>query len=242
MANTRPPRALLLDFDHTLFAFDDSIAWLRAAIRDCALTLDDAAIQHLYQRIEDARSWPQVLDAQRGCQRSSVAHREATLFWFQQAGTGQELAEALHHRLTTPPDWLPYAEVPDVLTQLHQHDVPVAVVSNVGWDIRPTFAHRGLTECVDTFVLSCEQGREKPDATMFLAACADLGTPPEDVLMAGDDPVNDGAALSVGAQVYLLPKRPRSAVRGLSPVLDIMTGRQLHRNQAKQGVPACSSE
>jgi HAD superfamily hydrolase (TIGR01493 family) len=216
------PQALLLDFDHTLFAFDDSIAWLRAASQDCAVTTDEVELQRLFQRIEAARTWPEVVEAQRGCQRSPALHREAILFWFQSAGAGAVLAEALYRRLTTPPGWLPYADVPEVLAALHRRGVAVAVVSNVGWDIRPTFAHYDLEAFVNTFVLSCEQGTEKPAISMFLAACAALGADPWEVLMVGDDPVSDGAALRTGAQVYLLPDRPRGGVRGLTPVLNVL--------------------
>ncbi len=50
--------------------------------------------------------------------------------------------------------------------------MPVAVVSNIGFDLRPLCAALGFAELVDAFVLSYEVGRCKPDPAIFLQACA----------------------------------------------------------------------
>jgi HAD superfamily hydrolase (TIGR01509 family) len=133
-----------------------------------------------------------------------------------------EIADAMYRRLTDPDGWTPYSDVVGTVTALHESGIPLAVVSNVGWDIRPTFEHHGLGGLINTFVLSCEYGSEKPETTLFIAACAELGVAPDDVLMVGDDPVNDGAAVKVGLHVYLLPERPLGGCRGLAPVFDVV--------------------
>lgn len=217
--------AVLFDFDHTLFKFDDSIEWLRFALDQLDRTVEPAEIRARYERIATTRCWPEVLDEQRGCQRSPTTHQKALLSWFRQAGVDDAIADALYQRLTDPDGWTPYSDVVRTVTALHESGVPIAVVSNVGWDIRPTFAHHGLGGLISAFALSCEHGSEKPEPTLFLAACAELGVKPNDALMVGDDPVNDGAAVRVGLHVYLLPNRPMGGCRGLAPVFDIVHDR-----------------
>jgi FMN phosphatase YigB (HAD superfamily) len=46
---------VLFDFDHTLFQFDDSVAWLRFALERLGRPLDPDQMQALYERIEEAR-------------------------------------------------------------------------------------------------------------------------------------------------------------------------------------------
>jgi putative hydrolase of the HAD superfamily len=212
-------RAVLLDFDRTLFSFDDSIDWLRVALDRLDRTVDPPEVLALYERIEAAHSSPEVLTEMRGCQRSPAAHRRAQLFWFRRAGADDALADALYRRLTDPDGWTPYSDTVSTLIALREHGVPLAIVSNVGWDIRPTFEHHGLGGLVTTFALSCEHGSEKPDATLFAAACAELGVAPDEVLMVGDDPINDSAGVRLGMHVFLLPGQPLGACRGLAPVI-----------------------
>jgi FMN phosphatase YigB (HAD superfamily) len=217
-------RAVLFDFDHTLFQFDDSVAWLRFALERLGRPLDPDQMQALYERIEEARSWPEVMEAWQGCQRSTALHQAALDLWFRGAGADPAVAQALYRRLTDPTAWTPYRDVVPTLTALHRSRVPIAIVSNIGWDIRPTFAYHGLDAMVGGFALSCEHDSEKPEQTLFLAACAQLGVDPADALMVGDDPVNDGAAVRSGLHVYLLPDQPLGGTRGLAPVFDLVAG------------------
>src|SRR6478609_3838554 len=81
------------------------------------------------------------------------------------------LADALYERLLGPQGWLPYADTEPTLRTLHEAGIKVAVISNIGFDIRPHFAAWGLTSLVDAFALSYEVGRTKPDPAIFLRAC-----------------------------------------------------------------------
>ena len=56
--------------------------------------------------------------------------------------------------------------------------VRMAVVSNIGWDLRPVFRAHGLDPLVDAYVLSYEHGVQKPDPRLFRAACDALGVDP----------------------------------------------------------------
>jgi HAD superfamily hydrolase (TIGR01549 family) len=220
-SHPHPPKAVLLDFDHTLFTFDDTINWVRTAHAQIGRAATEARIGEVYDRIEAARQWPEVVREWRGCQRSPVTHRAAILSWFDRAGMDRVLAEALYARLLSPDGWTPYRDVAATMTVLRQRGVPVAVVSNVGWDIRPTFESHGIGNDVTLFVLSCELGVEKPDLTMFRTACHRLGVEPHEALMIGDDPVNDGASLRAGLRFHLLPDRNPGEDRGLASALEL---------------------
>jgi HAD superfamily hydrolase (TIGR01509 family) len=79
-----------------------------------------------------------------------------------------------------------YADTLPTLQALHGAGVPVAVVSNIGFDIRPLCADLGIADYVSAWVLSYELGRCKPDPAVFLHACLRLGVEPERTLMIGD--------------------------------------------------------
>src|SRR5690606_23657003 len=94
--------------------------------------------------------------------------------------------------------------------------VRIGILSNCGWDLRPAFHRAGLSEFVDSWTLSFEHGRQKPDPELFRIACAALGVCPEETLMVGDDASTDTGALAVGMPVFLLPPAPPfPAPRGL---------------------------
>lgn len=96
----------------------------------------------------------------------------------------------------------------------------MAVVSNIGFDIRPHFEAWGLAGLVDAFVLSYEVGRCKPDPGIFLRACGMLGVDPERTLMVGDTPA-DAGAVAAGCAVLVLPAAEAGRANGLGAVLDL---------------------
>ncbi len=117
-------------------------------------------------------------------------------------------AEALYDQLVHPDSWQPY---PDTRAALeHLADVPVAVVSNIAWDIRAVFEKYDLTHLVDEFVLSYEEGVIKPDPKIFTTACERLGVDPRDAVMVGDSEEADGGAEAVGCSFRLVNPVPTS--------------------------------
>ncbi|SDL16624.1 Haloacid dehalogenase superfamily, subfamily IA, variant 2 with 3rd motif like haloacid dehalogenase/haloacid dehalogenase superfamily, subfamily IA, variant 3 with third motif having DD or ED/haloacid dehalogenase superfamily, subfamily IA, variant 1 with third motif having Dx(3-4)D or Dx(3-4)E [Lentzea albidocapillata subsp. violacea] len=117
-------------------------------------------------------------------------------------------AEAFYDQLLNPESWVPY---PDTRATLeHLKDVPVAVVSNIGWDIRSVFELHGLTHLVDEFVLSYEEGVIKPDPKIFTTACERLGVDPRDAVMVGDSEEADGGAEAIGCAFRLVNPVPTS--------------------------------
>ena len=117
---------------------------------------------------------------------------------------------------------MPYPDALAVLTALRDRGVPVAVVSNVGFDLRAVFAGHGLSPYVSAFVLSTEVGVMKPGPAMFQAACSALAVDPADALMVGDNFRADGGAVELGLRTLLLPYTDPGVVHGLDAVLALV--------------------
>ncbi len=114
---------------------------------------------------------------------------------------------------------MPYPDTVPTLAALRAADVRVAVVSNIGFDIRPLFDAWGLAELVDAHVLSYEVGRCKPDPAIFWRACGMLGVDPEEALMVGDSPA-DAGAVAAGCAALILPAADPGRPNALGSVLD----------------------
>lgn len=89
---------------------------------------------------------------------------------------------------------------------------PLAVVSNIAFDVRPAFSARGWADLVDEFVLSFEIGATKPDPRIFRLACDRLGVDPQHCLMVGDSDEADGGARAIGC-AFALVEPTETAVR-----------------------------
>jgi FMN phosphatase YigB (HAD superfamily) len=96
----------------------------------------------------------------------------------------------------------------------------VAVVSNIGFDIRPISAHLGFADLVDAFVLSYEVGRCKPDPAIFQHACGLLRVDPERALMVGDTGADAGAVVA-GCRALIVPAASPGATNGIEGALDL---------------------
>ena len=99
-----------------------------------------------------------------------------------------------HAAMHDPLQWQPYATTAETLAAIHHAGIPIAVVSNTGWDVRTVFAAHALDRFVDALVLSYEVGAVKPEAAIFQVACTALGATANDCLMVGDDARADGGA------------------------------------------------
>lgn len=74
--------------------------------------------------------------------------------------------------------WQPYPDAHEVLAELRERGIGVAVISNIGWDLRPVFRAHGLDAHVDAYVLSYEHGVQKPAPELFAATCDALAVAP----------------------------------------------------------------
>jgi HAD superfamily hydrolase (TIGR01493 family) len=218
-------QAVLFDFVNTLFHMIDADRWLRHVAADTgrAGELDDPALAAaVLTDLDAAYQLPDVLAAQVGRDLSAQRHRDAMIAWFAAVPFLRGHEPAAHARLVHADSWEPYPDTAAVLHGLRERGVRVGVVSDIAWDIRAHVAHRGLGDLVDTYALSFEVGREKPDPELFRKACADLGADPRATLMVGDNPVRDGGACAAGLRCYILPAEHRTGERGLTPVLDLV--------------------
>lgn len=203
---------VLFDFSGTLFDDKSVLDPARDLVGDAVIT-----------RVLSVVDSPEGIAARRGCDVSRERHRAVWTALISEAGPySSVVVDAIYGALTDPAAWTPYPDTARVVTTLHERGLRVGVVSNIGWDIRPALADAGVLDVLDTVVLSCEQGVEKPDPALFTLACDKLGLEPSSVLFVGDDPVKDGAAVKVGMPVYLLPsERSATRERGLAAVLDL---------------------
>ncbi|WP_433733685.1 HAD family hydrolase [Nocardia sp. CA-129566] len=148
-------------------------------------------------------------------------HRTAYFEVLRQAGVPTPtLIERFYDRVLDPMSWTPYPDTGAVLKTLAAQDIPVAVVSNIAFDIRPAFAANGWDRLIAAHTLSFEVGAVKPDPRIFLAALDQLGVRPESALMVGDSAEADGGAVAAGCAFALVDPVPTAdRAEGLLDVL-----------------------
>jgi putative hydrolase of the HAD superfamily len=227
----------MFDFSGTLLRSEPPESWLRAVLAKAAIALPEERSAVYAQRLSRAggqpggaspESVPPALEplwrerdlsaehhraAYTGLAREARLERETDLPW-------EDLYDALYDRHMEPAAWAPYPDTAEVLGELHRRGIPVAVVSNIAWDLRPVFREHGLDRFVDVFVLSYEHGVQKPDPRLFRIACEGLGLAPETVAMVGDDRHADAGAAALGCPVHFVDPLPVDRrPDGLRPVL-----------------------
>lgn len=227
-------KGVMFDFSGTLFRIESTEQWLRAVAADAGLDLPEDELLACAARLERAgalpgganprRLPPHLETSWRERDLGAEPHRAAYTALIREASPPSDaLVDALYERHLTPAAWRPYADTVATLTALRERGIPVAVVSNIGWDLRPVFRAHGVDHLVDAYVLSFEHGVQKPDPRLFQAACRALGLAPADVLMVGDDRVADAGAAALGCRVRLVDHLPvEQRPNGLGPVLDLL--------------------
>lgn len=227
----RQVRAVLFDFHGTLAQVEEPGQWVLAAAASCGVELDRARATALADRLLTAgraggplpaRVPPHLAELWADRDLYEHAHRGAYTGLADTVDAGIDgFAEALYERLLVPQGWVPYPDTAPTLAALRAADVRVAVVSNIGFDIRPLFDAWGLADLVDAHVLSYEVGRCKPDPAIFWRACGMLGVDPEESLMVGDTPA-DAGAVAAGCAALILPAAEPGHPNALGSVLDLL--------------------
>ncbi|MGW0736437.1 HAD family hydrolase [Streptomyces sp. NPDC002851] len=231
-------KGVLFDFSGTLLRIESTESWLGAVLDAARIPLPAPEFRHLATDLDRAGalpggSWPEevpedLAELWATRDRSAERHRAAYTGLSRRVPLPEpgltDLHDALYERHKTPAAWSPYPDAAAVLGALHERGTRVAVVSNIGWDLRPVFREHGLDPYIDAYVLSYEHGIQKPDTRLFAVACEALGVAPEDALMVGDDRRADGGAAELGCGVHFVEPLPvGERPQGLLPVLG-MTG------------------
>lgn len=229
-----PPRAVLFDFSTTLFHLDTGerllapvLSRLRPPLRpdeQAALRtrLDAVLAGGGWRHVLRAHQWPaEVADAWSRRHLDPTAHRGAYTWLLRAAELPRrELPELLYRRLTDPDAWRPYPDTAAAVGAARVGGLRVGVVSNIAWDVRPAFAAHGLAGLVDATVLSFEVGAAKPDPAIFRTACDRLGVRPEDTVVIGDDPREDGGIRWIAGHYLEVDRRaPEQRPDGLLTAL-----------------------
>jgi len=112
-------------------------------------------------------------------------------------------------------------EVQGVLHVLDQAGLPYGIVTNGQPRKRHTFRLLGLEDRAAAIVISGDQGRRKPDPTVFTRAAADLGVRPDALLFVGDKLQQDiqGARSAGMKTAWLRRRRTRRSDRRAAPDL-----------------------
>jgi|tagenome__1003787_1003787.scaffolds.fasta_scaffold20913725_2 HAD superfamily hydrolase (TIGR01509 family) len=217
--------AVLFDAGDTLIRLSGNGETLlhRAAATLGAEALDPAEVARVWQRVLDRSSTAEELA--KGRDLSNSRHREVWTELYDAAGCeglAPGLSEELYALTVSAESWEAFPDTLPTLQALRDRGLPVGIVSDTGFDLRPAMDRLGLTPYVDTFVMSYEYGVCKPASTVFLTACELLKVEPDRTLMVGDNPLTDSGAVAAGMYVFLLPRPTGTGPRGLGHVLSLV--------------------
>ncbi|MBF6209559.1 HAD-IA family hydrolase [Nocardia puris] len=210
--------AVLFDFSGTIFRLEEDESWGDELVGADGAAFGVEAKAEILRRMTAPVEQFMTFDAQGqhawdNRDLDPALHRHAYLEVLRHSGVpSEEQAVRLYGRLIDPLAWTPYPDTGAVLEFLAAQGIPVGIVSNIAFDLRPALAARGWDRLIDAVALSYEVGAIKPDAKIFHAALDKLGVAPGAALMIGDSAEADGGALTIGArfaQVAPLPTEER---------------------------------
>lgn len=221
-----PIEAVLFDFHSTLVDQGDPRAWLELAWRHAgrAGNVRDAlgaqGADELAAWVN--RIWEHVLEVDPANERdlSSARHREVyDALMDRVPAVDAPLAAALYEVMLET--WVPYDDAVPVLRALKARGLKLALISNVGVDVRGVLARGGMAGLFDAVILSFEVGAVKPHRPIFERALEALGVPASRALMVGDNAHDDAGAARMGIRTLLLP-RTQGVEHGLELVLRLV--------------------
>lgn len=195
-------KAVFFDWRGTLVYLGTELAWAQHALSMLGRDASEQAAQDVITR---CTSLPDLADRLHDIDTDAARHKTALMSVFKLAGLDDDLAAAMY---AAESDYRrnPFAgDVPAVLAGVKARGIQVGVISDIHFDLRPAFDDAGLGDLVDLYMLSFEQGLQKPDAAFFQAALDGLQLQAADVLMVGDRAKPDGGAVALGMTTLLLP-------------------------------------
>ncbi len=221
-----PIEAVLFDFHSTLVDQGDPRAWVELAWHHAGRA--GTAREALGAPVADElaawvdRIWEHVLEVDPRNERdlSPRRHREVyDALMDRVPGVDDALAAALYEVMLET--WVPYDDALPVLRALRARGLKLALISNVGLDVRGVLARGGMAGLFDAVILSFEVGAVKPQGSIFQRALDALGVPAARALMVGDNAHDDAGAARLGVRTLLLP-RTQGVEHGLELVLRLV--------------------
>ncbi len=220
-----PVRGVIFDFHSTLGHGGDPADWLDGAWADLRRpsSPQNLETETRYAALLDFldRIWEHaaVVDPRSERDLDPARHREvfdATVGPRTDLGLDPELADALYRTMLDR--WAAYPDAVPTLQEVRAHGIRTTILSNMGVDLHPVLTREGLAAHLDAVVLSWECGVVKPAAAAFEAALEALELPAAEVLMVGDNAIDDAGAAAVGIRTLLLPRSTGVGARGLGIV------------------------
>ena len=197
-------RAVLFDWRGTLAVVMSEQLWVERALARLGEDAADGSVPKIIDDIERAAALREFENAWARLDCDAEFHRQTYYRVFAAAGIRPDLADALYE-VESDPDCNPFAnDVGQTLRALNDRGLKIAVVSDIHFDLRPSFDKSGLLQLVESFVLSFEHGVQKPDPPIFRIALEELGVEPQEALMVGDRAAYDGGAIALGLPTLLL--------------------------------------
>ncbi len=213
--------AVLIDWGHTLFDTPGSVDFIVDFAAGAGIELSRSEAHLLWDaaRIRSRRAD----EIAKGRDTSAALHRSCwTALWSELEQRCPGIGDALYGFETSAAGWAPYVDVEGVLQSLADRGIPMVIVSDVAFDLRPILAHYDLDRFIHAFVLSGEHGTIKPELRLFDIALDAAGVSAEHALMVGDNHINDGAAIDVGIRTVLLAPVGHGVPRGLQIIVDLV--------------------
>jgi HAD superfamily hydrolase (TIGR01509 family) len=210
--------SVIFDFHSTLVDGGEPEAWVDVALR--RLGRPSPAPAGLSAYLDELWAHAYTVDPKSERDLSPERHRDVftrTMALF--PGGDAELTAALYDTMTG--QWRPFDDTGPVLHELKARGVRIAVLSNVGIDIRDCLTRNGLDAYVDEVVLSYEVGVVKPDPAIFALTLDRLGTTADVTLMVGDSGRDDTGGTTLGLRTLILP-RTRGPLHGLDAVVRLV--------------------
>jgi HAD superfamily hydrolase (TIGR01509 family) len=213
--------SVIFDFHSTLVDGGETEAWIDAARQRLgrpAIPLPEREALSAY--LDQLWQHAHTVDPRSERDLSPDRHRDVfarTMALF--PGIDEDLTGALYDTMTG--QWRAFEDSRPVLRELKTRGVRIAVLSNIGLDIRDCLADNGLDRFVDQVVLSYEVGVVKPDPAIFALVLERLGATGEQTLMVGDGPRDDVGGAALGIRTLILP-RTRGPVHGLEAAVRLI--------------------
>jgi HAD superfamily hydrolase (TIGR01509 family) len=179
--------------------------WIERSLRQLGRDASESQVLRISSALSTAGKRPDVEQGWIRADASAESHRQGYNRWMNAAGIDSGLAQEMYSALSDPADARFAADTEPALRALKTAGMKVAVISDIHFDLRPSFVKNGLDGYIDHFVLSFEHGICKPEPAIFHVALDALGVQPCEALMVGDRSGYDGAAVELGVATLLVP-------------------------------------